>query len=296
MILTWIVNGANHKFIIHKNHTLNAKKKLAIAKKCSIFSVSVSVTNGEIDMWVLSKKMRLALMLSLGLMVSGCGDKTEDTKPAAIEKKHTVSWLFVVQAKSGEITQLIDKKSDSAKKEVKKYTLTLTDTGQVIRFTDRPDRIVDYEKVKTLEADWTKGNDSFKVTPPNAVLSSANITHPVIVVLDSIKTKDGKTIFTFHSAKHNKTDDILSKLVRKKNLNNVVVTIDDGVGTSCDMIKLALPLPTGVDPFCNNYHLVKTLVDRRQEGVVSGADDTETGTDDGKTVIEAVIDVIQTAE
>ena len=138
-----------------------------------------------------------------------------------------MSWLFVVQAKSGEITQQKDKKSDSTKKEVKKYTLTLTDTGQVIKFTDRPDRIVDYEAVKTLEADWTKGNDSFKVTAPNAVLSSANITHPVIVVLDSIKTKDGKTIFTFHSAKHNATDDILSKLVQKKNLNNVVVTIDD---------------------------------------------------------------------
>jgi hypothetical protein len=131
----------------------------------------------------------------------------------------------VVQAKTGNITQHEDKK----------YTLTLkhTDEDHVIMFTDRPDRIVKYESAKKLEADWTKGNDSFKTNPPNAVLSSAGIKHPVIVVLDSMKSDGATTTFTFHSAKHNPTDTILTKdildhaIENEPQLTNVMVTIDD---------------------------------------------------------------------
>ena len=177
----------------------------------------------------LSKTLGLAAMISLGLAISGCGKKTETTKPAVNEKEHTPSWLFVVQAESGKITQLIEKKADNTEQAKKKYTLTLSHTTKdhVIAFTDRPDGIVKYESAKKLEGDWSKGNDSFKKNPPNTVLSSAGIKHPVIVALDSMKTEGDKTTFTLHSAKDNPTDDILSKLVQKKKLNNVVVTIDN---------------------------------------------------------------------
>ena len=179
---------------------------------------------------IVIKNSGLAVMISLGLVISGCGKKTETTKPAVNEKEHTPSWLFVVQAESGKITQLTEKEADNTEQAKKKYTLTLshTDTDHVIAFTDRPDRIVKYEPVKQLEGDWSKGNDSFKKNPPNAVLSSAGIEHPVIVVLDSMKTDGATTTFTFHSAKDNPTDGILSNFAEKDlTLENVVVTIDD---------------------------------------------------------------------
>ena len=37
----------------------------------------------------LSKTLGLAAMISLGLAISGCGKKTETTKPAVNEKEHT---------------------------------------------------------------------------------------------------------------------------------------------------------------------------------------------------------------
>ena len=185
-----------------------------------------------------SKTLGLAAMISLGLAISGCGKKTETTKPAVNEKEHTSSWLFVVQAESGKITQLTEKEADNIEQAKKKYTLTLshTDTDHVIGFTDRPDRKVNYEPIKQLEADWSKGNDSFKKNPPNAVLSSADIKHPVIVVLDSMKTEGDKTTFTLNSAKDNPTDGILSKFVEKDlTLKNVVVTIDN-VEAACALL------------------------------------------------------------
>ena len=181
-------------------------------------------------MITLSKTLGLALVVSLGLTFSGCGDKPEDAKSAASEEKHTPLWLFVVQAESGTITQLTEKEADSSTEQAeKKYTLTLTHTDKdhVIAFTDRPDRLVKYETAKKLEADGTKGNDSFKKNPPNAVLSSAGIKHPVIVVLDSMNSDGTTTTFTLHSAKHNPTDVVLSALVTNKQaLANVVVTIN----------------------------------------------------------------------
>jgi hypothetical protein len=100
-------------------------------------------------MFSVSKKLGLAAIVSLGLIVSGCGEMKENTKPTSSEKDHTPSWLFVVQAERGTIEKAAD---SSAGQTEKKYTLTLTrtDKDHVIKFTDRPDRIVMYESAKKI--------------------------------------------------------------------------------------------------------------------------------------------------
>jgi hypothetical protein len=51
------------------------------------------------------------------------------------------------------------------------YTLQLNDlTDKTILFSDRPNRIVVTETTRDFVGNWTSGEDSFQVDPPNAAL------------------------------------------------------------------------------------------------------------------------------
>ena len=88
------------------------------------------------------------------------------TKPSGttLQQKKTTSFMFVIDAKKGEIKK--DKKGQ--------YHLVLkkVDMKQVIMFSDRPQRIVKYITGKDLKKIWKEGTNSFQEDPPNAVLSA----------------------------------------------------------------------------------------------------------------------------
>lgn len=50
------------------------------------------------------------------------------------------------------------------------YTLQLYDLDETILFSDRPNRIVATETTQDFVGNWTSGEDSFQVDPPNAAL------------------------------------------------------------------------------------------------------------------------------
>lgn len=79
--------------------------------------------------------------------------------------------------------------------------LNLADVNQVITFSDRPQRVVKYITGADLKRIWSQGADSFKVDPPNAVLSSQNIA-PIIVVLNSVKVNGNHIVYNFSSEKN----------------------------------------------------------------------------------------------
>ncbi len=55
--------------------------------------------------------------------------------------------------------------------------------GDTLYFSDRPDRIAGRITTAEFVDQWTKGHDSFKADPPNAVLSIVHDTEAVDIVL-----------------------------------------------------------------------------------------------------------------
>ena len=106
---------------------------------------------------------------------------------AADTAKKAPSFMFVIQAKKGEITY--NKKTGQHE-----LVLNKADVHHVIMFSDRPYRIVKYITGKDLAADWSEGSNSFKVDPPNAVLSGSGM-KAQIIILSSIHVKARHVIF-----------------------------------------------------------------------------------------------------
>jgi hypothetical protein len=71
------------------------------------------------------------------------------------------SFLFIQSAQSGSLSQI----NDTA------YTLELNDVAdKTVSFSDRPDRIVESVSTSGFVGNWSTGEDSFAIDPPNAVL------------------------------------------------------------------------------------------------------------------------------
>ena len=128
--------------------------------------------------------------------------------------KKAPSFLFVVQAKKGEI-----KKNKAGHYEL---ILNKADVNHVIMFSDRPYRIVKHITGKNLAADWSVGSNSFKVDPPNAVLS-ANGMKAEIIILSSMQVKGQHIIFGLHGTPRN-----IYKNTGLLHMNQLTLTIDDG--------------------------------------------------------------------
>ena len=142
-------------------------------------------------------KSIIPYMLSASLMLAGsivlAGSETSvsasKSSHTAVTHKKAPSFLFVIQAKKGEI-----KKNKAGHYEL---ILNKADVNHVIMFSDRPYRIVKHITGKNLAADWSVGSNSFKVDPPNAVLS-ANGMKAEIIILSSMQVKGRQIIFGLH--------------------------------------------------------------------------------------------------
>lgn len=128
---------------------------------------------------IISKISASVLALSLTLSCSSilAADKktvTAKPKPSAQQPKKAPSFLFVIDAKQGEIKK--DKNGQ--------YHLILkkVDMNQVIMFSDRPQRIVKYITGKDLQTLWKGGKNSFEKDPPNAVLSGSGIKTQIVIL------------------------------------------------------------------------------------------------------------------
>ena len=73
-----------------------------------------------------------------------------------------VKFLFIQHGESG----IISKINSTT------YSLHLNDLADnVILFSDRPNRIVDTQSIQEFIGNWTQGEDSFEIDPPNAALT-----------------------------------------------------------------------------------------------------------------------------
>lgn len=73
-----------------------------------------------------------------------------------------VKFLFIQHGESGSISKINSTT----------YSLQLNDLADnVILFSDRPNRIVDTQSIQEFIGNWTQGEDSFEIDPPNAALT-----------------------------------------------------------------------------------------------------------------------------
>ena len=138
------------------------------------------------------------LSISLALGLSAMTSSTMAAPPpkphqATVleEYKKPPSFLFVLQANEATI--------EPVKGKANTYTmsmkLTEDNVGKIIAFTDRPYRIVEYMTVKQLQQLWGEGTNSFKVDPPNAVLSAQGL-DASIVIIQSVEITEGELLLT----------------------------------------------------------------------------------------------------
>ena len=136
----------------------------------------------------------LTLALSLGaITTSAIAAPSGQSATATVsdDNKKPPSFLFVVQAKEAELKPVDN--------DPHRYTLTMQlnddNVGNIIEFSDRPERIVNMMKAKQLQDLWGEGENSFKADPPNAVLSASGF-DARIVILKSLTIDDGKLTYT----------------------------------------------------------------------------------------------------
>lgn len=130
------------------------------------------------------------LLLVVILTVFGLGVSAVYASSATVKNDESSSYLFVMHAKKAEIR----KNKDGS------YSLTmkLADVGRIIEFSDRPHRIIKYISVNDLAEIWGEGENSFRIDPPNAVLSAIDL-KPQIVILKSIKVSQGAVSYLLDS-------------------------------------------------------------------------------------------------
>jgi hypothetical protein len=87
--------------------------------------------------------------------MAGAANQTVNRETTGVE------FLVIQNAQSGSISQV----------NATTYTLELTNVSdKTILFSDRPDRIVTSISTSDFISNWTRGQDSFSVDPPNAAL------------------------------------------------------------------------------------------------------------------------------
>ncbi|MDP9489807.1 MAG: hypothetical protein M3P28_06375 [Thermoproteota archaeon] len=106
--------------------------------------------------------MLLSLTLSIFLITSVTTIQISAQVDQPQTNSTTVKFLFIQHGESG----LISKINSTT------YSLQLNDLADnVILFSDRPNRIVDTQSIHEFIGNWTQGEDSFEIDPPNAALT-----------------------------------------------------------------------------------------------------------------------------
>jgi hypothetical protein len=101
-----------------------------------------------------------------------------------------VEFLFIQGAQSGTLSQI----------NATAYTLELENVSdKTILFSDRPDRIVTSQSTSDFVGNWSHGEDSFAVDPPNAVL----------VLDDEVEQKQDFTIIELFNPEYDPVADTL---------------------------------------------------------------------------------------
>jgi len=129
--------------------------------------------------------------LLIGAMLTACSAETPETAeskdelvPDEAESVEVVEYLFVQHAESATL---------------KDGLLTLEGIGEdVLYFSDRPHRIVGRKPVEWFVEAWDEGEDSFAMTPPNAVLTVKKEQELVdlTLVLEHPVLTDGTLVYT----------------------------------------------------------------------------------------------------
>lgn len=168
--------------------------------------------------------------------------KNAKTKPkaSAQQPKKAPSFMFVIDAKQGEITK--DKKGQ--------YHLILkkVDMNQVIMFSDRPQRIVKYITGKDLQTLWKEGSISFQKSPPNAVLSGKGMKTQIVVLNGiSVTTDSIKMPISFSSSERHTVGNVQ---LPNHIMNGISLVIDEDTGLhSCFGIGISGAPPCPRDTY-----------------------------------------------
>ncbi len=131
--------------------------------------------------------------------------------------KEQPSFLFVIQANKAKIEKLNDPNYKSSN-----YRLVFNkkDLSHVIKFSDRPKRIVKTITGKKLQTLWKTGKNSFEKDPPNAVLSADGL-KALIVILNGLEITEHYVFIPFYIEPSPTTNYVPS------NANNLVLTVDE---------------------------------------------------------------------
>ena len=105
------------------------------------------------------------------------------SKPAVEKKTEKPSFLFVIQAKTGQIIK---------EGKTSKLIMNTSNLDKMIMFSDCPIRYHSYSDNEKLKQIWIEGDNSFEKDPPNAVLTAAG-QKAEIKILTSISVK-GDTV------------------------------------------------------------------------------------------------------
>jgi len=141
-------------------------------------------------------------------------DKATKIAPTTAAKK-TPSFLFVIDAKQGDITK--DKKGQ--------YHLVLKHAHihHVIQFSDRPNSIVKYISGDQLKSLWKMGQNSFEQDPPNAVLSAFGLKTQIVILGGMEVTKETVSFAVSIGSDEAK---VVSPLQPVSDLSHITLVID----------------------------------------------------------------------
>ncbi len=104
----------------------------------------------------------LSLSLSIFLITSVVTIQISAQEDQGQTNSSIVKFLFIQHGESGSISKINSTT----------YSLQLNDLAEnVILFSDRPNRIVDTQSIQEFIGNWTQGEDSFEIDPPNAALT-----------------------------------------------------------------------------------------------------------------------------
>jgi hypothetical protein len=104
----------------------------------------------------------LSLSLSIFLITSVVTIQIFAQEDQGQTNSSIVKFLFIQHGESGSISKINSTT----------YSLQLNDLAEnVILFSDRPNRIVDTQSIQEFIGNWTQGEDSFEIDPPNAALT-----------------------------------------------------------------------------------------------------------------------------
>lgn len=157
----------------------------------------------------------------------------------ASTSKKAPTFLFAVSAGTGYLKSLGNNQYA--------LTMNLPSTGQVVMFSDRPQRIVKVINAKTLAKIGTLGSNSFAKSPPNAVLSAQGMM-PTIVMVTGVKVKGNQATYQLKTGPNEPKPSKLNQALKK-----ITLTIDGSSAIKSPFVTSASQCPSGTTAMCVNY-------------------------------------------